>query len=253
MLLTLGLTAAVFAALATNAAAQVRPLPIVTGAPVGNAWRRRFHAPGGRCGRRRRPRRAGPAYRRLFRAAHGDERRTDAEGPRAWRPGRPGPSHPLQAGRGAARDQRRGLRHRRLRRRCGGQRRPDGRPLLRRVQPVADAVGTPRAAEIGNDRRRPRRRPAKVRLARASAGLGAPLPVRRLHRTDDRLDGAAQAQRAAMASDRRSGLAAADRQVSPAHPGGRLAHSRRSGGRGRHQSQDPASHGSMAGSTPRPR
>ena len=49
----------------------------------------------------------------------------------------------------------------------------------------------------------------QVSLARADARFRAPLPVARIHHAPHRLDGAAQAQRAALAPHRRSGLAAA--------------------------------------------
>ncbi len=74
-------------------------------------------------------------------------------------------------------------------------------------------------------------RRAPLRLSRPAAGLGAAFPVAGLRRADDRLDGAAQAQPAAMAPDRRPGLAHPDPQVSAADQRRRLARAARPGDR----------------------
>ena len=79
------------------------------------------------------------------------------------------------------------------------------------------------------------RRRAALRLARADARLRAPLPVARVHRALHRLDGAAQAERAALAPDRRPGLASRDPQVPAAHRDRRLARAGRARRRGGHR------------------
>ena len=65
----------------------------------------------------------------------------------------------------------------------------------------------------------------------------APFPVARIREVVYRRDGAAQTQRPAMASDRRSGLAAADQEISKAHERWRLA---RAGGHAAAMDIDPA-------------
>ena len=82
-----------------------------------------------------------------------------------------------------------------------------------------------------------------LRLARPHARFSAALPAARVHPAAHRLDGAAQAERAALAPDRRPGLAARDSQVSGAHARRRLADARRA----------PAIRRVTAASTRRPR
>ena len=93
---------------------------------------------------------------------------------------------------------------------------------------------------VGGSRRGARhahRRRTTLRLARADARLRAALPVARVHRALHRLDGAAQAERAALAPDRRPGLAARDPQVPAADLDRRLARAGRARRRGGHRSR----------------
>ena len=72
-------------------------------------------------------------------------------------------------------------------------------------------------------------------------------------RTVHRLDGAAQAQRAALASHRRPGLAPGDQEVSEAHLGGRVARAGRRRRRAQTSIRPPASRACTAASTRRSR
>ena len=90
-------------------------------------------------------------------------------------------------------------------------RRGSARPLLRRRHALAardrgrrrlPAPPTIPALRIADG--------AALRLARTHARFGAALPASRIHPAAHRLDGAAQAQRTALAPDRRPGLAARD-------------------------------------------
>ncbi len=95
-------------------------------------------------------------------------------------------------------------------------RQPQRRPVLRHDHAVAapDANAGQGAAR-GPSRPAYRRCPA-LRLAQPAARFGAPFPVGRLHQVVPRCDGAREAQRPAMAPDRRSGLAAGDQEISAA-------------------------------------
>ena len=92
---------------------------------------------------------------------------------------------------------------------------------------------------------------AALPLARPDARLGAPLSVARVHHALHRLDGAAQAQRARLAPDRRPGLAARDQEVPAPHrvsaPGACRPGARRSATSIRR----PAGRAGTAASTPR--
>ena len=92
---------------------------------------------------------------------------------------------------------------------------------------------------------------AALRMARTDARLGASLPVARVHQEVHRLDGAAQAQHAALASHRRPGLAPRDQEVSEAHVGRRLARAGRPGARAPTSIRPPASRACTAVSTRR--
>ncbi len=125
--------------------------------------------------------------------------------------------------------------------------------FLRRGDPVAAAHGVSAAERRGADPRHADQRRAAFRLARTHARFGAALPVARVHPQFHRLDGAAQAQRAALASHRRPGLASRDQEVSEAHLGGRLARAGRGRRRAKTSIRRPASRACTAASTRRSR
>ncbi len=85
------------------------------------------------------------------------------------------------------------------------------------------AVGAPHHAARAAHPRAAHHRCAALSLARPDARLGAPLPVARVRHALHRLDGAAQAQRARLAPDRRPGLAARGEEVSAPHRSRSLA------------------------------
>ncbi len=95
--------------------------------------------------------------------------------------------------------------------------RDDARPVLRRGHALA-AADARRAARRGHVPARAHRRCAALRLARPDARFGAPLPVAGRDQAAHRRDGAAQAQRAALAPHRRPGLAHRDQALSRSSP-----------------------------------
>ncbi len=92
---------------------------------------------------------------------------------------------------------------------------------------MAAADGRWRAGAPGQRPGRADRGRAALRLARTDGRLRAPLPQRRRARADHRLDGAAQAQPAALAPHRRPGLAPGNQALSEADRSRRLAHAAR--------------------------
>ena len=125
------------------------------------------------------------------------------------------------------------------------------RTALRRDHALA--IDRRRQRRAGRLARHAHRRRAALRLAWADARLRAALPVARIHRALHRLDGAAQAQRAALAPDRRPGLAARDHEVPAAHLGWRLARAGRACGGSATSTRPPAGRASTAGTTRRTR
>ena len=111
----------------------------------------------------------------------------------------------------------------------------------------------PHAGSVGRSARAQDRRFAALRVARPHARLRAALPVAGVHQEVHRLDGAAQAQHAALASDRRPGLAARDQEVSRSSRRWARGVCRRARRRGRHRSGDGQAAACTAASTPRSR
>ena len=129
-----------------------------------------------------------------------------------------------------------GVRRRRRRSVSPGDRRPprDGhrgdrrRAAVRRGDAVAaDDRRIAAADRAGRPRRDDDRRRAALSVARAAARQRPARPVAGVHPAHARLDGAPQAQHAAVASDRRSGLAARDQALPAADRGRRLPHDTR--------------------------